>query len=77
MPTTEMARTRPENAQIKYLQCCSKLDATRKKEARMTKDNMAKDSNGRVTRYVALLGRGSGPVEKRSCSLMSHWGRRG
>jgi len=31
------------------------MDATRMKEARTTKDNMAKDSNGRATRYGALV----------------------
>ena len=52
----DMARTRPENAQRKYLQSCLKLDVTRKKEARTTKDNMAKDSNGRATRYAYDMG---------------------
>ena len=55
-----MARTRPENAQREYPQSCPKMDATREKEARTTKDNMAKDSNGRAPRYGALVGRGSG-----------------
>ena len=32
------------------------MDATQKKEARMTKINMAKESNGRATRYGALVG---------------------
>ena len=36
------------------------MDATWKKEARTTKDNMAKDSNGRATRDGALVGRGPG-----------------
>ena len=39
---------------------CPKMDATRKKEARTTKDNMAEHTNGRATRYGALVGRGSG-----------------
>ena len=49
------------------------MDATRKKDARTTKINMAKDSNGRATRYGALVGRGSGrskgqdPVEEHCC----------
>ena len=36
------------------------MDATRKKEARKTKDNRAIDSNGGATRDGALVGRGSG-----------------
>ena len=34
-----------------------KMDAIRKKEARTTKDNMAKDSNDRATRCGSLMGR--------------------
>ena len=53
--------------------CCPKMDTTRKKEARTTKDNMAKDSNGRATMYGALVGRWSGrskgqdPVVEHCC----------
>ena len=54
---TEMARTHPENAPKN--QSCPKTDATWKKEATTTKDNMAKDSTIRATRYGALVGRGS------------------
>ena len=46
------------------------MDATRKKEARTTKDNMAEDSIGGARRDGALVGRGAGrslgqePVEE-------------
>ena len=72
-----MSKTCHENAQRKYPQNGPKMNAPRKKEARMTKDNMAEDGNGRATRYLALVGRGSGrsqrqdPVEERWCSLMT------
>ena len=51
------------------------MDATRKKEARTTKDNMAKDSNGGARRDGALVGRGSDrskgqdTVEEHCCTL--------
>ena len=65
MPMTEMAR--------KYSQSCPKMDATRKKKVRTTKDNMAKDSNVRATKYGPLVGQSSGrrkgqdPVEEHGC----------
>ena len=53
------------------------MGATRKKEARTTKDNMAKDSNVRAKRFGAS-NKGQDPVEEHCCSShMSHWGRRG
>ena len=45
----------------------------------MTKDNMAKDSNGGATRDVALVGRDSGrskgqdSVEEHYCNLTTHF----
>ncbi|KAK2143413.1 hypothetical protein LSH36_843g00070 [Paralvinella palmiformis] len=56
-PTTEMARTRPENAQRQHPQNGTEKDTTWKKEARMAKDDMATDSNGRAEREGAVTGK--------------------
>ena len=54
-----------------------------KKEARMAKDDVATNSDGRAERDGAVVGRGSGLsqeqdlVENHCCGLMSHWGRKG
>jgi len=56
------------------------MEATWKKEARITKDNIAKDHDGGAARYGALVGRGSGcskgqdPMAQHYCSLMSQLG---
>ena len=53
---TEMAKTRPENAQRQHPQSDTEMDTTWKKEARMAKYDMAIDSNGRAEREGAVMG---------------------
>ena len=46
--------------------CLTSSGATRKKEARMTKDNMAKDSNDRATRYGLSWGEAQAAAKDRT-----------
>ena len=53
---TEMARTCPANAQRQHPQSGTEMDTTWKEEARMAKDDMTTDSDGRAERDGAVMG---------------------
>ena len=69
MPTTEMARTRPDNAQRQHPQSGTEMDTTWKKEARTAKDDMATDSNGRAEREGAVMGVGEAQASAKDRTL--------